>query len=483
MKISEPAGIHQMKNEDFRKYGHELVDKIADYFQNIENYSVMPTVQPGDIFDALPPAAPLNPEPMESILHDFDEIIMPGIMHWNSPSFHGYFPANNSYPSVLAEMLTAGIGAQCMMWQTSPAATELEEKLMIWLRDIMGLPDTFTGVIQDTASTATLIALLTARERASNYNINETGFSSNKFRIYCSEEAHSSIEKAVKIAGFGRNNLVKIQTDHKFSVRCDLLEETIIHDRKNGFIPLVIVGAFGTTGSLAIDAINDMAEIAQKYDCWLHVDAAYLGAVLLLPEYRSLAIGLDRVDSIVFNPHKWLMTNFDCSAYYVRDKESLIRTFEIMPEYLKTAHDNHVNNYRDWGIQLGRRFRALKLWFVMRTYGVEGLKNKIAGDIALGKHALAQLSLNEQIEILAPADFNVICFRFNDGMHSEYELNELNAKLLNMINHTGNVFLTHTKLKGKYAIRIVIAQTNVEFKHVDKLTEIINSSIKQLATK
>jgi aromatic-L-amino-acid decarboxylase len=226
-----------------------------------------------------------------------------------------------------------------------------------------------------------------------------------------------------------------------------------------------------------------MADIAQKYDCWLHVDAAYLGAVLLLPEYRSLAIGLDRVDSIVFNPHKWLMTNFDCSAYYVRDKESLIRTFEIMPEYLKTVHDNHVNNYRDWGIQLGRRFRALKLWFVMRTYGVEGLKNKIAGDIGLGKHALAQLSLNEQIEILAPADFNVICFRFNDGMHSEDELNELNAKLLNMINQTGNVFLTHTKLKGKYAIRIVIAQTNVEFKHVDKLTEIINSSIKQLATK
>ena len=466
-----------MNNEEFRQYGHLLVDQIADYLANIGDYKVIPDILPGEIFNKLPESPPEKPDDMGSLLHDFNEVIMPGMTHWNSPSFHGYFPANNSYPSILAEFLTSGIGAQCMLWQTSPAATELEEKMMIWLRQMIGLTDDFTGVIQDTASTSTLVAVLTAREKKAGFNINNDGFITNKYRIYCSEEAHSSIEKAIKIAGIGKRNLVKIPVDDKFAMIPAKLDEAVKKDIDSGFVPLLVVGAFGTTGSLAVDPIEEIAEIARRYDMWLHVDAAYLGTAMILPEYRHMMKGCIHADSFVFNPHKWMMTNFDCSAYFVKDKESLIRTFEIMPEYLKTEHDNHVNNYRDWGIQLGRRFRALKLWFVVRTYGVKGLQDKVRNDINLGRFALSELKDIKGVEILAPVDFNLICFRYNDGNDDVEHLNELNAKILSAINKTGDVFMTHTKLNGKYAIRIVIAQTNVEQKHIEKLIKTIKECI------
>ncbi len=471
-----------MKNDEFRKYAHEFVDWIADYFENIDDRRVTSEVKPHEIYEQLPDSPPDKGEPIENIMEDFNNIIMPGMTHWQSPSFHAYFPANNSYPSILAEMLTAGLGAQCMMWQTSPAAAELEEKVTDWLRDMLGLPTAFHGVIQDTASTATLVSLLTAREKFTDYNVNETGFQHNKFRIYCSGEAHSSIEKAVKIAGFGRNNLVKISVDENYALIPEELEKSIIEDKEKGLVPLCVIAAFGTTGSTAVDPLKPIGEICQKHNLWFHVDAAYIGSAMILPEMKQYMEGAELADSFVFNPHKWMMTNFDCSAYFVKDKESLVRTFEIMPEYLKTAHDAKVNNYRDWGIQLGRRFRALKLWFVIRNYGVEGLRNKIRDDIKLTEYAENALK-NSGFEILAPVNFNVICFRFFDSRFDNEKLNELNETLLQQINKGGKVFLTHTKLSGKYAIRLVIGQTNVSKKHVDKVLKIISEEEKVLRSK
>ena len=469
-----------MNSDEFRKYAHEFADWMADYFENIEQYPVVSKVQPGDIYKSIPDSPPEYGESIEQIMRDFKTIVMPGITHWQSPSFHAYFPANNSYPSILAEMLTAAIGAQCMVWQTSPAAAELEEKVMNWLRDLIGLPQNFSGVIQDTASTATLVALLTARERATNYMINKKGFDGNKFRIYCSLEAHSSIEKAVKIAGFGKENLVKIDVDENFAIIPQKLEEAIIHDQENGYLPLCIVAGFGTTGSTAVDDLQALGEISEKYHLWFHVDAAYIGSAMILPEMRHYMQGAEMADSFVFNPHKWLMTNFDCSAYFVKDEEALIRTFEILPEYLKTEHDSHVKNYRDWGIQLGRRFRALKLWFVIRSYGVEGLQSKIRNDIKLAQFAKNNLIESGNFDILAPVNFNVICFRYNPGSKADSELNAINEKLLDLINADGRAFLSHTKLNGKYAIRLVVGQTNVEMKHVEKVLDVIFTAVKKL---
>jgi aromatic-L-amino-acid decarboxylase len=464
-----------MKNDEFRKYAHEFVDWMADYFENIEDFPVVSKTRPGEILDKLPDSPPREGETIDKIMHDFNSTILPGMTHWQHPSFHAYFPANNSYPSILAEMLTATLGAQCMVWQTSPAATELEERVMNWLRDMIGLPADFHGVIQDTASTATLVALLTAREMFSDYDINNKGFKHNKFRIYCSAEAHSSIEKAVKIAGFGKDNLVKINIDDTFAIIPEELEKAIVEDKQNGLIPLCVIAAFGTTGSTAVDPLKPLGEICRKHNLWFHIDAAYIGSAMILPEMRHYMAGAELADSFVFNPHKWLMTNFDCSAYFVKNKEALLRTFEIMPEYLKTAHDRQVNNYRDWGIQLGRRFRALKLWFVIRNYGVEGLQNKIRNDIELTKYAEKRLK-DMNFEILAPVNFNVICFRYFDGDTNDEKLNKLNEKMLELINKDGKVFLTHTKLNGKYTIRLVIGQTNVEKRHVDKVLNIISEA-------
>lgn len=462
-----------MNSEEFRKYAHETVDWIADYLENVEKYPVKSKAKPGEIISMLPETAPDEPEPFSRIMQDFNEIIMPGITHWESPNFFAYFPANNSFPSILGEMLTSGLGAQCMIWQTSPAAAELEERVMEWLRDLIGLPKDFSGVIQDTASTATLCSLLTAREKYSEYEINKSGFSENKFRVYCSEEAHSSIEKAVKIAGFGKNNLIKIASDENYAMKAEVLEQKIKDDIKSGLKPLAVVAAFGTTSSTAIDPLEEIAAICGKYNVWMHIDAAHAGTALLLPEMKYLAKGMELADSFVFNPHKWMFTNFDCSAYFVKDAQALLKTFEIMPEYLKTAEDKLVNNYRDWGVQLGRRFRALKLWFVLRSFGTEGIREKIRFHIELAKEFEAKIKESNDFEILAPAYFNTVCFRFSPEGMSEEELNRINEELLEKINADGKIYLTHTKLSGKYAIRMMIGQTNVERRHVERALEII----------
>jgi len=473
-----------MDNNDFRKHAHELVDWMADYFEEVEDYPVKPDVQPGDILAQLPETAPEKSESFEAMFEDFKKIIMPGITHWESPNFMAYFPANKSYPSVLAEMLTATLGAQCMSWLTSPAATELEERVMEWLRELIGLPDNFTGVIEDTASTSTLCALLMAREKATDFKANNNGVPGDKtFTVYCSSETHSSIEKDVKIAGFGRQNLRKVAVDEHFAMQPEALEEAIREDLENGCKPAAVVATIGTTGSTAIDPLEEIGKICSKYDIFLHVDAAYAGTALLLPEMRWMNKGIDYADSFVFNPHKWMFTNFDCSAFYVQDEALLVRTFEIMPEYLKTPEDERVKNYRDWGIQLGRRFRALKLWFVIRSFGVEGLQKKIRFHISLGQQMKEKIEAHENYELLAPVPLNTLCFRFHPShIHDETKLNELNEKLLNAIQESGKLFLTHTKLDGKYTIRMVIGNTNVEKRHVEQAWKLIQQKASQLVT-
>ncbi|MGM0545734.1 MAG: pyridoxal phosphate-dependent decarboxylase family protein, partial [Bacteroidota bacterium] len=464
-----------MNNEEFRKHAHQLVDWIADYFEEVETYPVKPDVQPGDILTQLPDEAPLEGESFEAQFEDFQNKIMPGMTHWQSPNFMGYFPANTSYPSVLAEMLTATLGAQCMSWLTSPAATELEEQVMEWLRKAIGLPNTFTGVIQSTASTSTLCALLMAREQSTDFEINESGFPGDEtYTVYCSSETHSSIEKDVKIAGFGRQNLRKIPVDDEFAMDPRALEQAIRRDLENGCKPTAVVATIGTTGSTAIDPLKEIGEICTRYDIFLHVDAAYAGTALLLPDMRWMNEGIEHADSFVFNPHKWMFTNFDCSAFYVQDEALLVRTFEIMPEYLKTPEDQRVKNYRDWGIPLGRRFRALKLWFVLRSFGIEGLQEKIRQHIQFGQDLKKQIKDHKHFELLAPVPLNTICFRFHpDYIDDEKKLNELNEKLLNQLQESGKLFITHTKLNGKYTLRIVLGNTNLEQRHVDKAWKLI----------
>ena len=346
---------------EFRKQAHQMVDWMADYLENIEAYPVKSQVKPKDVYDQIPQDPPEKPETMNDIFEDFKEIIIPGITHWQSPNFFAYFPANSSYPSILGEMLTATLAAQCMKWETSPAATELEEKMMHWLKQLIGLPDFFEGVIQDSASSSTLAAIIAARESISGFNVNSKGFEENNLRIYCSSETHSSVDKAVKIAGIGHENLIKIEVDQAFRLKPDQLEKAIVKDINNGNIPICVIATIGTTSSTAVDPVKDIAGICRKHNCWLHVDAAYAGSAMVLHDYRWMMEGIEYADSFVFNPHKWMFTNFDCSAFFVKDKDLLVKSFQLIPEYLKSDLDKQVNNFSDWGVQLGRRFRALKL--------------------------------------------------------------------------------------------------------------------------
>jgi len=474
-----------METAEFREWAHRLADWMADYYENIESFPVKSQVLPGEIMARLPMLPPVKSENMESIFSDFREIILPGITHWQSPDFYAYFPANGSFPSILGEMLTAALGAQCMIWETSPAAAELEERVMDWLKQMTGLPVSWSGVIQDTASTSTLAAILSARERYFDFRINEAGFASHEgLRVYCSTETHSSIEKAIKIAGIGRQHLVKVRVDEQFRMDADALRKAIINDIELGLKPCCVVATLGTTGTTSVDPLAEIAAICHEYNIWLHIDGAYGGTALLLPEYRWMIKGIEQADSFVFNPHKWMFTNFDCSAYFVKDKESLIRTFEILPEYLKTATRGKVNDYRDWGVPLGRRFRALKLWFVIRSFGVEGLKSRISEHIDMAKWFEKQVIESDGYELMAPRMFSVVCFRYHpDGMPLE-DVNIFNQQLLQAINKTGKLYLSHTRLNGNFVLRMSIAQTETRQHHVEAawrtIQDIVQFSISNL---
>jgi aromatic-L-amino-acid decarboxylase len=474
--------MESMDTQTFKDYGHRFVDWIADFYDNIESYPVLSQVEPGDIKKQLSGIPPAQGEDMDKIFDDFKRIIVPGITHWQHPSWFAYFPANSSIPSLLAEILTAALGAQCMVWQTSPAGTELEEVVMEWLRRMLGLPEEFSGVIQDTASTATLCAMICAREKSTDFTVNSRGFSlegaSSRLAVYTSTQAHSSIEKGAKIAGFGKEYVRLIPVDDELGMIPDELEKAITKDKADGIKPCCVVAALGTTSSLALDPLRPIGEICRKYDVWFHIDAAMAGTAAILPEKQHILDGVELADSFVFNPHKWLFTNFDCSAYFCRDARHLIRTFSIDPEYLKTDVDMKVKNFRDWGIQLGRRFRALKLWFVIRSLGVEGLKEKVRQHIRMAEEFAGWISEDSRFELVVPVSLNLVCFRYNpkDKSYSEEELNEKNKALLDDLNHSGKLFLTHTKLKGKYTLRFCIGQTNTDRHHVEEAWRSIQSS-------
>ncbi len=469
-----------INQKDFREQSNKIMDWIENYFKNLESYPVKSKVAPKDIYNSIPATPPQESESLDTILKDVDEKIMPGITHWQHPNFHAYFPANSSVESIFAEFMTAAISAQCMIWDTSPAAAELEERVLEWLRDSMGLPNNWEGVIQDTASTASLVAILTAREVATNFKSNDEGVPNN-LRIYCSNQTHSSIEKGVGISGIGKKNLVKIPVDDQMRLRVDLLEKQIEEDIANGLKPCCVVAAIGTTGTVAVDSLELIGPICKKHNIWLHVDAAYAGSALILPEYHWMIKGIEYADSFVFNPHKWLFTNFDCTVYYIKDVDILLKTFEVLPEYLKTKTRGLVNDYRDWGIPLGRRFRALKLWFVIRSFGMKGMQERLRHHMKLNEFFANTIREAPDFELVTEPILNFTCFRYKpQGVDDEETINALNQQLLEWMNATEKVFLSHTKVRGAYCLRMVIGQTYVEQRHVDLVLGVLREGVSNL---
>ena len=472
-----------MHPDEFRSHAHQLVDWMADYMRDVGQRPVTAAVKPGDIVRQLPASPPGAGEPFAALYRDFIDLIVPGMTHWNHPGWFAYFPGNNSPPSILAEMLTATLGAQCMSWATSPAATELEQVTMDWLRQMIELPADFTGVIQDTASTSTLVALLSAREHATASQGHEGPEAErSRLTVYASSEAHSSVDKGVKLAGYGLKHFRRVAVDRRFAMRVDALDEMIVRDIDAGLTPACVVATVGTTSSTAIDPVERIADVCRRHRIWLHVDAAYAGTAAIVPELRDLFQGIQHADSLVFNPHKWMLVNFDCSAYFVRNTDALLRTFQVTPEYLRTAADSQVVNYRDWGIQLGRRFRALKLWFVIRSYGVSGLQAVVRTHLALAQELAGWIKGSSDFELMAPVPLGLVCFRYNPKRQrlKDARLDSLNEALLAHVNATRRVHLTHTRLGGRYVIRVAVGQRQTGREHIAELWSLLSDGVSAL---
>ena len=465
---------------DFRRHGHDVVDWIADYLERVETFPVLSPARPGEIRASLPANPPMQGEAFEAILADIDKLILPGITHWQSPNFFAYFPGNGSGPAILGDLLSAGLGVQGMLWATSPACTELETHVLDWMATMLGLPEKFLstgaggGVIQDTASSSTLCAVLAGRERATNFASNQNGCD-GKLVAYTSSQAHSSIEKAVKIAGTGSKNLRLIEVDETFAMRPEALRKQIEADRKTGLIPCFVCATVGTTSSNAIDPVAEIGRICRKHNIWLHVDAAMSGTAALCPEFRHIHDGLDYADSYCFNPHKWMFTSFDCDCFYVADRKALIQTLSVLPEYLRNqaTESGAVIDYRDWQIPLGRRFRSLKLWFVVRHYGVEGLQHHIRRHVELAQQFTNWIKADERFELAAPVPLNLVCFRHKAG-------DEANQKLMDRLNKSGDLYLTHTRMNDRLTLRVCIGQTYTEERHVKKAWERIQQEADRL---
>jgi aromatic-L-amino-acid decarboxylase len=460
---------YHMTPAEFRAAGHALVDWIAEYYERVESLPVLSQVKPGDIRRQLPPSPPAHGEPFAAMMADVERIILPGITHWQSPNFFAYFPANASGPAILGDLLSSGLGVQGMLWATSPACTELETHVLDWMAEMLDLPEQFRststggGSIQDSASSAALAALVAARERATGFASNARGVSGvdGKLVAYVSAQTHSSIEKAVKIAGLGTDNLRVIPVDADYAMIADALAAQIQADRIAGLVPCFVCATVGTTSSNAVDPLPEIGAICRSQGVWLHVDGAMAGTAAVCPEYRWMLKGIELADSFCFNPHKWMFTNFDCDCFFVADRRSLIMALTILPEYLRNAATTSgaVIDYRDWQVSLGRRFRSLKLWFVIRHYGVEGLRHHIRRHIALAQDFAKWVAADADFELAAPVPFNLVCFRHKGG-------DAVNQAIMDRLNASGALYLTHTKLDGKHTLRMSIGQTHTELRHV-----------------
>ena len=456
-----------MTPEEFRRYGHAVIDWIADYQSRVESFPVLSQVKPGQIRASLPAQPPAQGEAFEAVLKDVERLILPGVTHWQSPNFFAYFPCNASGAGILGDLVSSGLGVQGMLWSTSPACTELETHVMDWLVGMLGLPEKFLssntggGVIQDTASSAALCALLAGRERATGYASNKKGCD-GRLVAYCSTQTHSSLEKAAMISGIGVDNLRLIEVDDKFAMKPDALARQIDTDRAAGLAPCFVCATIGTTSSNAMDPLAAVGEVCRKNNLWLHVDAAMSGTAMICPEFRCLQNGVELADSYNFNPHKWMFTNFDCNCFWVADRKALIQTLSILPEYLRNqaTESGAVIDYRDWHIQLGRRFRSLKLWFVIRHYGIEGLQHHIRKHVQLAQQFAEWVRNDDRFELAAPAPLNLVCFRHRRG-------DAANQRIMERLNRSGDMFLTHTKLTGKLTLRMSIGQTHTKARHVE----------------
>ena len=497
-----PARLGDMDAEAFRRHGHALVDWIADYLNDAERYPVLSKNAPGAVRDALPPSPPAEGVPFDAIFRDFERVILPGITHWNHPGFFAYFAISGAAPGVLAEFLSAALNVQAMLWRTSPAATELEEVTLGWLRQLLGLPDAFEGVIYDTASISSLHALAAARHRAVA-DVRTRGLAGRPdigpLRVYASEQAHSSIDKAIMTLGLGHDALARIPADAEFRMRPEALRETIAADRARGVTPLAVVATVGTTSTTSVDPVGTIARICADEGLWLHVDAAYAGVAALVPETRDVLAGCEQADSLVVNPHKWLFTPFDLSAFYCRRMDTLRDAFSLTPDYLQTQEAVEVRNLMDTGVQLGRRFRSLKLWAILRHFGAEGIRNRLAEHMRLARLFAAWVDESPDFERLAPVPFSVVCFRARGGGASapadgagtdggasatagadHAGTDALNERLIEAVNATGEVFLSHTRLNGSFTVRLAIGHVRTEERHVRRAWELLNEKLRIL---
>jgi aromatic-L-amino-acid/L-tryptophan decarboxylase len=470
-----------MTPDEFRAAGHKLVDWLADYRLRVAEFPVMAKTAPGEIKAHLPAEPPDEPEPFDRVLEDLEKIVLPGLSHWQHPRFFGYFPSNGLLASVLGDFASTGLGVLGLSWQSSPALTEVEEVVTDWMRQMSGLSSAWSGVIQDTASTCTLVALLCARERATNYSLGRGGLQAEKqpMVVYTSAQSHSSVEKAALLAGFGRDNLRLIEHDRDFGMRTEALDAAIVRDEAAGLKPCAVVATTGTTASTALDPIEKMAAVISARGMWLHVDSAMAGSAMVLPECRWMWQGIEGADSLVMNPHKWLGVAFDCSLYYVRDPEHLMRVMSTNPSFLRSSVDAQVKNLRDWGLPLGRRFRALKLWFMIREQGVAGLQRRLRRDLANAQWFAEQVRAAEGWRVLAPVPLQTVCIRHEPAGLEGEALDRYTLDWVERINRSGRAYLTPAILEGRWMVRVSIGALPTEREHVEALWTLMREQTEQ----
>lgn len=474
----KPMKLGDMSSEEFRRYGRELVDWIADYFERIEEFPVLSQIDPGWLKENLPSGPPETGEDFSAVLSDIDKLILPAVTHWNHPNFHGLFSTSTSSVGIFGEMLAAAFDMKAMLWRTSPASTELEDVTLDWLRQMLGLPEVFEGIIYDTASVSTMQAIAAARERA-NVGVRDEGMSGRPhlplMRVYASEHVHSSIDKSVITLGLGTRSLKKIACNDRFEMKADDLERAIEEDLAAGHLPICVIPTIGTTSSTSVDPVDSIAGICEKHNIWMHVDAAYAGPTAIIPGMRHLFTGWEGADSIVVNPHKWLFTPFDLSILYCRDLDMMKQAFSLVPEYLKTNERTVVKNGMDYGIQLGRRFRALKLWFVIRYFGRDGIIARLSEHMRLARLFASWIEESENWEMMAPVPFALVCFRACQA--GAENLDVLNESLMNAVNATGEAYLSHTKLNDNFTLRLSVGSIRVEERHMVKVWELLNREL------